>query len=241
MNSLSFCLTTPVNSPYLNKCHNCKPNNCFIVSLSENWENVSFSLTEGSWSKLARVITERPTNTIPRILINISPNLESIAIHKLLETIENLSIVNYVTSDSLFFVTALDFSFKPSNFVTGLSPRPKWIVFPPLFTADILKGPSKRTLLVSQNPYGDQAMLLIWNCILLSPNDIYLFLHCLNEICALVQHHHVHHILQTWNSLKTSLCFEFRVFMPFEISSSTNICGINLGIDEVLFVSVSTE
>ena len=39
----------------------------------------------------------------------------------------------------------------------------------------------------------------------------------------------------------TSLCFEFKEFMPFAISSSGNICGIKLGIAEVLFVSVSSK
>ena len=36
---------------------------------------------------------------------------------------------------------------------------------PPAFTADIPVGPSKE-LLVSQGPYNDKEMFLIWNCIL---------------------------------------------------------------------------
>ena len=69
------------------------------------------------------------------------------------------------------------------------------MVIPPLFIADIFVGPSERTLLVSQSAYGDEAMLL-WHCILLLPSEIYLFLNCLNEICALVQNNYVHHILR---------------------------------------------
>ena len=47
-NSFSFCLTTSVNSAYVNKCHNCKPNKSFILSVLENWENIRYSLTRGS-------------------------------------------------------------------------------------------------------------------------------------------------------------------------------------------------
>ena len=48
INSLSFFLRTSVNSGYLNKYHKYKPNQCFILSLSENSENISFLLTRGS-------------------------------------------------------------------------------------------------------------------------------------------------------------------------------------------------
>lgn len=34
INNLSSCLITIVNSAYLNKSHNCKPDKCFILSLS---------------------------------------------------------------------------------------------------------------------------------------------------------------------------------------------------------------
>ena len=46
LKSSSLCLTTLVNSAYLNKCHNYKPNKCFTLSLVENLQNISFPLTE---------------------------------------------------------------------------------------------------------------------------------------------------------------------------------------------------
>ena len=60
--------------------------------------NISFALTGGSRSKSARVITERLANKILGIIINISPNLESMSLHKSLVTIEGLSI----NSNNLF-------------------------------------------------------------------------------------------------------------------------------------------
>ena len=59
------------------------------------------------------------------------------SIHKLFDTIESLSIINNFNSDNLFLKAALDFSFKPSNFVPGLITRPGWMVAPTIFTADI--------------------------------------------------------------------------------------------------------
>ena len=41
--------------------------------------------------------------------------------------------------------------------------------------------------------------------------------------------------------MNTSLCFEFKDYMPFLIASSGNICGLKLGVAEVLFVSVFFE
>ena len=130
--SLSFCLTTSVNSAYLNKCYNCKPNKSLILSLSEKWGNISFLLTGAGWSKSATVITERPVNDFSGIVMNISPNLESISVHKSVDTIESSSIINNFTSNSLFLKAALDLSFKPSNFVPGLIETPEWMVVPPL-------------------------------------------------------------------------------------------------------------
>ena len=77
--------------------------------------------------------------------------------------------------------------------------------------------------------------------ILLLPNEIYLYLLCLKEICGLVQDY-VHHILHdllanAWNTLKASLCFKFKEFMPPAVSLSSIIFGINFGIAEVLFCS----
>ena len=100
---------TSVNSAYLNKCHNCKSNKCFMLSLSEN---ISFYLTGSSWSKSATVITERPANAISAIIINIFPKPGSILVHKSLDTIEGSSIINNFTSDNLFLKGALDLLFK---------------------------------------------------------------------------------------------------------------------------------
>ena len=46
--SLPFCLITSGNSAYLSKWHNCKPNKCFILSLSQDCKNIRFPLTGGS-------------------------------------------------------------------------------------------------------------------------------------------------------------------------------------------------
>ena len=121
--SLSFCLTASVNSAYLNKCHYCKPNVSYYPY--QKITNISFPLTGVSCSKSATVITERPTNTFSGIIINISPNLESISVHKLFDTIESSSIINNFIYDNLFLKAALDLSFKPSNFVPGLIARPE--------------------------------------------------------------------------------------------------------------------
>ena len=49
-------------------------------------------------------------------------------------------------------------------------------------SADIYPKVQVKELLVFQAPYNDKAMFLIWRCILLSPNDIYLSRLCLKEI-----------------------------------------------------------
>ena len=103
-------------------------NKYFILSLSENWENISFPLTGGRWSKSATVITERLTNAFLGMIINTSSNLEPISVH------------------NLFVAVALDFSFRRSNFDPGLIPRPEWRTFPPIFATDKPIGPRKRTL-----------------------------------------------------------------------------------------------
>ena len=125
ISSLSVCLTISVNSAYLSKCHNCKPNKCFTLSLSENPENISFHLTGGSSRKLATVVTERPANSFSGIITNISSNFESMSVHKLLDIIESSSLIKTSTSDNLFLKVILDLSFKPSNFVPALIPRPE--------------------------------------------------------------------------------------------------------------------
>ena len=62
INRLSYYLTTSANYPYLDKCHNCKLNKCFIRFLQENCEYISFPLTGSSLRTSATVITERQEN-----------------------------------------------------------------------------------------------------------------------------------------------------------------------------------
>ena len=54
INSLSFIFTISVSSAFLNKCQNCKSNQCHILPLSENWKG--FPLTPGNWRRSATVI-----------------------------------------------------------------------------------------------------------------------------------------------------------------------------------------
>ena len=63
-----------------------------------------------------------------------------------LDTIDSSWIIKSFTSDNLFLKAALDSSFKSSNLIPGLIPRREWMVVPPISTADIPIGPSKRTL-----------------------------------------------------------------------------------------------
>lgn len=67
------------------------------------------------------------------------------------------------------------------------------MVVPPIFTADIPVSPSKK-ILAFLGFYSDKPMFLIWCCISLSANEIYLRLHSLKEIYGLVQHY-AHNIL----------------------------------------------
>ena len=78
------------------------------------------------------------------IIISISPNLESISVHKSLEFMDSSSIIENFISDT-YFLKSLNLWFKPSSFVPGLIPRPEGMVVPPIFIIDILAGPSKRT------------------------------------------------------------------------------------------------
>ena len=113
-------LTASVNSAYLYKHHNCEPYKRFILSSSKIHGNLTFSLAGGGWSKSATVITEIPANAFSGIIKNISPNLESISVHKYLYTKESSSIIKNFASDNLFLKMALDLSFIPSNYVPGL-------------------------------------------------------------------------------------------------------------------------
>ena len=54
-------------------------------------------------------------------------------------------------SDQLFLHAAFYLSFPPSGFVSGLISRPKRMVVPPIFTADILIGPGEKTLGISRS------------------------------------------------------------------------------------------
>ena len=87
------------------------------------------------------VTTETPANTFSGIIINISPNLESISVHKSLDTAEGSPIIKNFTSDNVFIKAALDLSVKPA-----LIPMPELMVLPLIFAADISVGPSERTL-----------------------------------------------------------------------------------------------
>lgn len=51
-------------------------------------------------------------------------NIESISVHKSVDTIESLSLIKNFISHNIFLKAALNLSFKPSNSVTGLVPRP---------------------------------------------------------------------------------------------------------------------
>ena len=55
-------------------------------------------------------------------------------------------MIKSFTTDNLFLKAASDLSFKPSRFVLGLIPRSEPMVVPPIFTAGIPVGSSKRTL-----------------------------------------------------------------------------------------------
>ena len=68
------------------------------------------------------------------------------SVHKSLDTIKSSSVINYFTFDNLILRTELDMSIKPINFVPGLIPRSEWMLVPPIFTADIPAGSSKRAL-----------------------------------------------------------------------------------------------
>ena len=65
--------------------------------------------------------------------------------NKSLETIEKSSIITIFTSDNAFLKLVFILSLKPSNLTPGFIPRPEWIIFPPIFTADMHVGPKRRT------------------------------------------------------------------------------------------------
>ena len=91
--------------------------------------------------------------------------------------------------------------------------------------------------------YSGKAMFLTWRYKSLSPNEVYLRLHYLKEICGLIQHHD-YLILNNLRSIYKPhwrLYFEFKEFIPSAISSSGKICGLKLGIKEFLFVFLSSE
>ena len=74
--------------------------NAKVVSLI----NVSYyPVTGGSSTKSATVKTERLANAVSGIILNISPNLESLSVHKSRETMESSSIIDNFTSVTYFF------------------------------------------------------------------------------------------------------------------------------------------
>ena len=160
----------------------------------------SFILTGGSWRKSPTVITERSANAFSRIIKNNSPNLESISVHKLLETKESSSTIKHFNPDDSFLKLALHLSFKSRSFVPGLILRPELMMAQLIFTGDTPIGQKKKEILAFLGIYSDEAMLSIGHYILLSPTEIYLYLHCLKEIY-----------------------FELKEFISFAISPSGNI------------------
>ena len=57
-----------------------------MLYLLENCENINLSLTGGSWRKSASI---RPADVFSIVIMNTSPNLESIPLHKSFYTIES--------------------------------------------------------------------------------------------------------------------------------------------------------
>lgn len=104
----------------------------------------SFILTGGSWRKSPTVITERSANAFSRIIKNNSPNLESISVHKLLETKESSSTIKHFNPDDSFLKLALHLSFKSRSFVPGLILRPELMMAQLIFTGDTPIGQKKK-------------------------------------------------------------------------------------------------
>ena len=93
----------------------------------------------------------------------------------------------------LYLYLPLDLSFKPSNYVSDLIPRPNWMVVVPIFTPYIPIGPSKKTLGFSGSLQWPSNVFNMASHFFF-PNVIYLSLYCLKEICALV-HYYAYYIL----------------------------------------------
>ena len=85
-----------------------------------------FLWLEVSWVRSSSVVTERPANAFPGIIINISPNFEATYLHKSLDTIENSFIIKNFTSDNLFLKEALDLPFKSSILFKVWFQNNKW-------------------------------------------------------------------------------------------------------------------
>ena len=121
-------------------------------------------MTGGSWSKSVTAITERPAGAFSGIIINISPNLGSISVHKSLDAIEISSIINNFTSDKLFIKVVMDLSFKPSKFFLAyLQDQNEWWFH--LYLLLIFLWVQVKKLLLSQSHYNDKAKFLIWSSI----------------------------------------------------------------------------
>ena len=137
-----------------------------MLSLSENWENVRDSLTRCSHKWKTNKCFFRNYHKHP-------PNLESISVHKSLDTIERLSIIKRFTFDNLFLKGALNLSFKQSNVVPNLIPRAELMMVPATLTANVPVVPSEEKL-VFQGHYKNKPMFFIWCDILLLLDGIYL-------------------------------------------------------------------
>ena len=103
INSLSFIFTISVNSAYLNKCQNCKSNQCYMLPLSENWKG--FPLTAGNWRRLATVITKKPANVFLGIIINISSKTQCLSINHLI--LQKVHLLLKISSLITYFLKQL--------------------------------------------------------------------------------------------------------------------------------------
>ena len=65
--------------------------------------------------------------------------------NKSLETTENSSVITLFTCENLFLKLAFILSLKQSHLTPNFIPTLEWIVFPPIFTADMPVGPKRRT------------------------------------------------------------------------------------------------
>ena len=130
------------------------------------------------------------------------------------------------------------FRVKPSNFVPGVIPRPEWMAVLLMFPDDIPVGPSKESLQWESNVFDMALYITLTKWHLPVPSQPERNLCTASKLCPL---YFTWYLANLWTTLKTSLCFEFKEFIPSVISSFSYIFGIRLRIAEVLFISVFSE